>query len=185
MSQAVEFALQTGYPLVAKSDSSDVAHKSDLGGVVLGINSDEVLRTAFARLQHIAPGPILLQQQLGGRELILGMKHDPQFGPTFTVGFGGIYVEILKDFITLLPNDTAQQIERQLRTLKTFPLLAGARGRAATDLPMLVAVIQRFMRMGLALQNAIEELEINPLLVDGNRMAAVDLLVIPRLEVRA
>lgn len=180
--QALEFALHTGYPLVAKIDSPDVAHKSDVGGVILGINSDEALRAAFTRLQLIAPGPVLLQQQLGGSELILGMKQDPQFGPTFTVGFGGIYVEILKDFITLLPGDTAQHIERRLRTLKTFPLLAGARGRSATDLPLLVAVIQRFMRMGVALQNGIQELEINPLLVDGNRMAAVDLLAIPRLE---
>lgn len=182
VNQAVEFALHTGYPLVAKIDSPDVAHKSDVGGVILGINNDEALRAAFIRLQHIAPGPVLLQQQLGGSELILGMKQDPQFGPTFTVGFGGIYVEILKDFITLLPGDTPQHIEGRLQTLKTFPLLAGARGRSATDLPLLVAVIQRFMRMGLALQDAIQELEINPLLVDGNRMAAVDLLVIPRME---
>ena len=180
--QALEFALHTGYPLVAKIDSPDVAHKSDVGGVILGINSDETLRAAFTRLQHIAPGPVLLQQQLGGSELILGMKQDPQFGPTFTVGSGGIYVEILKDFITLLPGDTAQHIERRLRTLKTFPLLAGARGRAATDLPLLVELIQRFMRMGLALQDGIQELEINPLLVDGNCIAAVDLLVIPRTE---
>ena len=180
--QALNFAKRTGYPLVAKIDSPDVAHKSDVGGVILGIYSDEALRAAFTRLQHIAPGSVLLQQQLGGNELILGMKHDPQFGPTFTVGFGGIYVEILKDFITLLPGDTAQHIERRLRTLKTFPLLDGARGRSVTDLSLLVAVIQRFMRMGLALQGDIQEMEINPLFVDGNRMAAVDLLVIPRME---
>lgn len=180
--QALEFAHRNGYPLVAKIDSPDVAHKSDVGGVILGINSEESLRAAFTRLGQITQGPVLLQQQLGGNELILGMKHDPQFGPTFTVGMGGIYVEILKDFVTLLPDDSAQKIERRLRTLKTFPLLAGARGRAATDLPLLVAVIQRFMRMGFALKDAIQELEINPLLVDGNRMAAVDLLVIPRSE---
>jgi acetate---CoA ligase (ADP-forming) len=81
-----------------------------------------------------------------------------------------------------MSGDTPQHIECRLRTLKTFPLLAGARGRAATDLHLLVAVIQSFMRMGLALQDAIQELEINPLLVDGNRMAAVDLLVIPRMK---
>jgi acyl-CoA synthetase (NDP forming) len=180
--EALEFALFTGYPLVAKIDSPDVAHKSDVGGVVLGINSDDALRAAFARLQLIAPGPVLLQQQLGGTELILGMKQDPQHGPTFTLGCGGIYVEILRDFVTLLPGDSGPRIERRLRTLKTYPLLTGARGRPVTDLQLLVAVIQRFMRMGLALEDVIQEMEINPLLVDGNMLAAVDLLVIPRME---
>lgn len=182
--QALVFAKQTGYPLVVKIDSPDVAHKSDVGGVILGINSDDSLRSAFAQLQHIAPGPVMLQQQLGGSELILGMKHDPQFGVTFSVGFGGIYVEVLKDFVTLLPGDTSAFIESKLRSLKMFALLAGARGRKVTDLPLLVGVIQRFIRMGSALHASVQELEINPLLVDGNRIAAVDLLVIPRAEIR-
>ena len=185
LNQALSFAQHTGYPLVAKIDSPDVAHKSDVGGVILGIGSNDALRAAFARLQLITPGPVLLQQQLSGSELILGMKHDPQFGPSFTVGFGGIYVEVLKDFVTLLPGDTAQRIESKLRSLKTFPLLAGARGRAVADLPLLVGVIQRFIRMGSALRANVQEMEINPLLVDGNRMAAVDLLVIPRTETHA
>lgn len=177
---ALAFAQQNGYPLVAKIDSPDVAHKSDIGGVILGINDDESLRRAFAKLQHIAPGPVLLQQQLSGSEIILGMKHDPQFGPTFTVGFGGIFVEILKDYVTLLPGDSAERIGSKIRSLKTFPLLDGARGRSATDVAQLTKLIQHFMRMGLALAPCVQEMEINPVLVDGNRMAAVDLLVIPR-----
>jgi acyl-CoA synthetase (NDP forming) len=182
--QALQFAQHWGYPVVAKIDAPDVVHKSDLGGVLLNLRSDNALRSAFAQLQAIAPGPVLVQQQLQGTELILGMKHDAQFGPTFTVGFGGIFVEILKDFVTLLPGDASALIQHKLQTLKTYPLLAGARGRAVTDLAQLSAVIERFMHMGLALQDHIQEIEINPLLVDGNRMAAVDLLVIPRSEDR-
>ena len=125
---------------------------------------------------------MLLQQQISGTEIILGMKHDPQFGPTFTVGFGGIFVEILKDFVTLLPGDDLALIEDKIRSLKTYPLLAGARGRPVTELPRLAAVVQSFMRMCLSLQASVQEMEINPLLVDGNCMAAVDLLVIPRTE---
>lgn len=183
--EGIVFAQGIGYPLVAKIDSPDIAHKSDIGGVILGITSDDALRAAFARLQAVAPGPVLLQQQLGGTELILGMKHDPQFGPTFTLGFGGIFVEILKDFVTLLPGDSAARIEASIRSLKTFPLLNGARGRPVTDLSKLAAVVQRFMHMGLTLQCSVQEMEINPLLVDGDRMAAVDSLMIPRNEEHA
>jgi acyl-CoA synthetase (NDP forming) len=180
LQEGLDFAAQLGYPLVAKIDSPDVAHKSDLGGVMLGIASDDALAAAFEKLQAISPGSVLLQQQLDGNELILGMKHDTQFGPTFTVGFGGIYVEIFKDFVILLPGDGLAVIEAKIRTLKTFPLLDGARGRPVADLPQLAKVIQAFMRMGMSLQADVEEMEINPLLVDGKRMAAVDLLVIPR-----
>lgn len=185
LQNAIAFSSVSGFPLVAKIDSPDVAHKSDIGGVILGITSHKALELAFDKLQKLAPGPVLLQQQLAGVELILGMKHDPQFGPTFTVGFGGIFVEILKDFVTLLPGDSAEHIEIKLSRLKTYPLLRGARGRPATDIAQLVSVVQRFMAMGLALQDDVAEMEINPLLVDGNRMAAVDLLVIPRNKVYA
>lgn len=183
LAQALDFANATGYPLVAKIDSPDIAHKSDMGGVILGIHNEDALREAFARLQSIAPGPVLLQQQLQGSEWILGMKQDPQFGPTFTFGCGGIFVEILKDYTTLLPQDSVAQIRQKIQSLKAYSLLAGARGRAVTDAAKLAAVVHAFMRMGLALQSGVAEMEINPLLVDGHRIAAVDLLVIPLSEV--
>jgi hypothetical protein len=82
----------------------------------------------------------------------------------------------------LLPSDSAERIGAQLQKLKTYPLLNGARGRAATDLSQLVQVVQRFMAMGMALGKHAQEMEINPLLVDGARMVAVDLLVIPKSE---
>ena len=180
LQEGLGFATQLGYPLVAKINSPDVAHKSDLGGVILGITDGDALAAAFEKLQAISPGAVLLQQQLDGNELILGMKHDTQFGPTFTIGFGGIYVEIFKDVVILLPGDGLAVIEAKIRTLKTYPLLDGARGRPVADLPKLAKVVQAFMRMGMSLQADIEEMEINPLLVDGDRIAAVDLLVIPR-----
>ena len=185
LNEALAFAARVGFPLVAKIDNPSVAHKSDLGGVVLGIDSGAALREGFIRLQAIAPGPVLIQQQCKGSEWILGMKLDPQFGPTFTFGLGGIFVETLKDFITLLPGDSLQAIEQRIRALKTCPMLTGARGRPVTDLQQLAAVVQGFMHMGLALKDHIQEMEINPLLVDGNRMVAVDLLVIAREETQS
>jgi acyl-CoA synthetase (NDP forming) len=179
VSQALLFANTKGYPLVAKIDAPEVAHKSDIGGVVLNIANDDALTAAIAKLQAIAPGPVLLQQQLKGTELILGMQLDPQFGVTFTVGFGGVFVELLKDVVTLLPGDSSAHIQARLRSLKTYPLLCGARGRPAANMTKLVQVVQRFMAMGLALKDDVTEMEINPLLVDGEQMAAVDVLVIP------
>ena len=180
LTQALAFANANAYPLVAKIDSPDIAHKSDMGGVILGIHNEAALCEAFARLQGIAPGPVLLQQQLQGSEWILGMKQDPQFGPTFTLGCGGIFVEILKDYTTLLPQDSVERIRQKIISLKAYPLLAGARGRAVTDAAQLAGVVHAFIRMGLALQSGVAEMEINPLLVDGHRIAAVDLLVIPQ-----
>ena len=177
--QALAFSEKVGFPLVAKIDAPDVAHKSDIGGVILGITNAQQLQAAWNELQAKLPGALLLQRQLQGTELILGMQKDPSFGPIFTVGLGGIFVEIMKDVALLLPNDSKQTIRTAVLGLRSAALLQGARGRAVADMEALTQVIQNFMAMGIALQDAIEEAEINPLLVSGSDMAAVDCLVIP------
>jgi acyl-CoA synthetase (NDP forming)/enoyl-CoA hydratase/carnithine racemase len=182
LSQALAFAERIGYPLVAKVDAPDVAHKSELGGVILGIGSDAQLRDAWAELQAKVPGAVLLQRQMQGTELILGMQQDPSFGPIFTVGLGGIFVEIMKDVARLLPGDDEETIRQALAGLRGAPLLQGARGRPVADMAQLVCVIQNFMAMGLALRDDIQEMEINPLLVNGTQMAAADCLFIPRAK---
>lgn len=176
---ALEFARMADWPLVAKIDLPAVEHKSDMGGVILDITNDESLLQAIKKLQIMGSRNVLLQKQAKGSELILGMKRDPQFNMLFTVGFGGVFVEILKDYVTLLPHDSAALIAEKLCSLKTWPLFSGARGSKITNPENLVEVIQKFMRMGMHLQDYIEEMEINPLLADGNNFTAVDLLVIP------
>ena len=178
-SQALAFAGKVGFPLVAKIDAPEVAHKSDMGGVILGITNAEQLQAAWKELQAKLPGAVLLQRQLQGTELILGMQKDPSFGPIFTVGLGGIFVEIMKDVALLLPSDSKQTIRNAVLGLRSAALLQGARGRAVADIDALTQVIQNFMAMGMALQDHIQEAEINPLLVSGADMAAVDCLVIP------
>ena len=177
--QALAFSEKVGFPLVAKIDAPEVAHKSDMGGVILGITNAQQLQAAWNELQAKLPGAVLLQRQLQGTELILGMRKDPSFGPIFTVGLGGIFVEIMKDVALLLPNDSKQTIRNAVLGLRSAALLQGARGRAVADIEALTQVIQNFMAMGIALQDAIQEAEINPLLVSGSDMAAVDCLVIP------
>lgn len=178
-SQALTFASQVGYPLVAKIDAADVAHKSDMGGVILNIANDGQLAAAWQELQKKVPGNILIQSQLQGTEIILGMKKDIIFGPIFTVGLGGIFVEIMKDLALLLPTDDSATIQQALLSLKGAALLQGARGKAPADLAQLVLIIKSFMTMCMSLQHHIQEVEINPLLVSGQKMAAVDFLMIP------
>ena len=178
-SQALTFASQVGYPLVAKIDAADVAHKSDMGGVILNIANDEQLAAAWQELQKKLPGNILIQSQLQGTEIILGMKKDFIFGPIFTIGLGGIFVEIMKDLALLLPTDDSAMIQQALLSLKGAALLQGARGKAPADLAQLVSIIKSFMTMCMSLQHHIQEVEINPLLVSGQKMAAVDFLMIP------
>ena len=178
-SEALAFADKVGYPLVAKIDAPEVAHKSDMGGVILGITNAQQLQAAWNELQAKLPGAVLLQRQLQGTELILGMQKDPSFGPIFTVGLGGIFVEIMKDVALLLPSDSKHTIRNAVLGLRSAALLQGARGKAVADIDALTQVIQNFMAMGMALQDVIQEAEINPLLVSGADMAAVDCLVIP------
>ena len=176
---AVRFADEAGYPVVAKIDAADVAHKSDVGGVVLGVGSAAAIGAAAARLQALGFGKrLLLQRQLGGTELLVGMSTDPQFGPVFTIGGGGVFVEIFKDYALCLPGDAEATILGKIESLKVSKVLRGARGREPADLQAIAAVIAKFMDMGAALSGLVEEIEINPFMIDGTSIAAVDALVV-------
>jgi acyl-CoA synthetase (NDP forming) len=165
-----------GFPLVAKIHDEGVAHKTELGGVVLGIGNEQDLTVALARLRGVHDGSIVLQQQLDGVEMILGMNLDPQFGQVFTIGFGGIFVEVMKDVALLLPTDSPQAILQRLQALRGFALLNGARGKPKADVPRLVHTIEAFMRACAGLGGLLSSLEINPLIVTDRGTYAVDLL---------
>jgi len=176
---AVRFAEEAGYPVVAKIDAADLAHKSDVGGVLLDLDTGSAVDKAAKQLQTLGYGrKLLLQKQVSGIELIVGMSTDPQFGPVFTLGAGGVFVEVFQDFVLCLPGDAEPTILGKLESLKVCKLLRGARGRPPADLPSIAAVIATFMDMGLALSGRLEEIEINPLMVDGASIAAVDALVV-------
>ena len=180
---AVRFADQAGYPVVAKIDATGLAHKSDVGGVMLGLDSAAAVGKAAAQLQALGFGrKLFLQKQARGTELIVGMSSDPQFGPVFTVGAGGVFVEVFQDFVLCLPGDAAATILAKLSSLKVCKLLEGARGRPPADLPAIAAVIATFMDMGMALSGQVAEIEINPLMVDGLSIAAVDALIVLKRE---
>jgi acyl-CoA synthetase (NDP forming) len=183
---AAQAARDLGGPVALKMLSSEVTHKSDVGGVALGLAPDtigarlEEMRTAVTRHTGRAPQQFLVQEMVrGGQELILGLKRDP-LGPALMVGFGGVTAELMGDTaLTLLPPDgtlTRESALTLLRTLKSWPLLDGYRGRPKADVAALTDAIIAFSAMAAVLGPRLIEAEINPLFVlgEGQGVRAAD-----------
>jgi acetate---CoA ligase (ADP-forming) len=156
-------------------------HKSDVGGVILGIANDEALAAAMAGLRaRLAPPAIVVEEQAplaDGVELIVGCRHDPSFGLLLLVGFGGIYAEILKDTAIALGPVDAEVVAAMIRSLRGAPLLSGARGHPALALKGAAAFAAQLSALA-ASQPEIAEVEVNPLLVLPDRVVALDARVV-------
>ncbi|MET7463101.1 acetate--CoA ligase family protein [Nonomuraea sp. NPDC005501] len=186
---AVAAAGRFGYPVVLKASAEGLGHKSDIGGVRLGLTGPEEVRSAYREIVaavRTAPGAghaggavgVLVQpQRRGGVELLVGVVRDPGWGLTLAVGLGGVWVEVLRDTaLRLLPVD-AREVRRALGELRGVRLLEGARGAEPADLDAVAAVVARVAAYAQALGPRLEALEINPLLVAGSRVEALDALV--------
>jgi acetate---CoA ligase (ADP-forming) len=187
---ALSAAREIGYPIVLKIESPDIAHKTEAGGVVLGIQDDDGVRAAFQQVLDNARAydpsaqinGVLVQQMVsGGRELILGMTQDPSFGPAIAVGLGGIFVELLKDVSLGVPPLTPRVSRDMLDRLRGRAILAGTRGEAPADVDAIVDILDRYSRLCLDLRDAVSEIDINPLLVfeQGQGACVVDCLIVP------
>jgi acyl-CoA synthetase (NDP forming) len=172
-------ALELGYPVVVKALGT--LHKSDVGGVVVGIPGPDELREAVADLRRRLDPPGFSVERTApvgdGVELIVGARRDPRFGPVAAVGLGGIYTEVFADAaVGLAPLDVAEA-ERMLRSLRGAPLLAGARGRPACDVPAAARAAVALSWVAAA-HPAVTEVEVNPLLVTPAGAVALDARVI-------
>jgi acyl-CoA synthetase (NDP forming) len=169
-------AEELGYPLVLKSLAH--GHKSDGGGVVLGIESLSELEAAYASLaERLGPRCSVERMASGELELIVGTRRDPRFGPLLLVGLGGVYAEALDDVaVALAPVDT-ERAELLLRSLRSAPLFDGARGRPAVDLRGAAEAASALSYLAASIPR-IQELEVNPLLVNRNGAVAVDARVV-------
>ena len=175
-----------GYPVALKVLSADVPHKSDVGGVVLGIGDGQVLRAGFAallagvkeRLPGVQVAGVLVQRMLsGGRELVLGGKRDPSFGPVVMFGLGGVYVELFEDVAFRLAPLTRMDAETMIAEVRGSRLLSGVRGEPPSDKD---AVVEALLALSCMLVECPEilEIDINPLLVFEQGVAAVDARVV-------
>jgi acyl-CoA synthetase (NDP forming) len=180
--QAVAAARATGGPVVLKIASDDIAHKSDIGGVLLNLEGDEAVAGAFRRIVAVAPaearldGVLVAPMRSGGLELFVGCTRDAQWGHVIAVGLGGVWVEVLEDVsLRPLPIDAAE-VKRMLGELRGARLLQGARGTPAADLDALAAAVARIGDAAVALGPDLEALEVNPLWVRGAQIEALDAL---------
>jgi acetyl coenzyme A synthetase (ADP forming)-like protein len=180
--EAAAAAHALGLPVVLKVDSPDIVHKTDVGGVMLDIRSEEEVRTAFnvmiTRVRERAPdahidGVIVEQFVTGGRETIIGASQDPSFGPVLMFGLGGIYVEALKDVAFRVQPVSDIDAHEMVRSIRGIRLLEGMRGEPASDMGAIEDAIQRISQL-VGDNSAIAEMDINPFLVLESGGIAVD-----------
>jgi acyl-CoA synthetase (NDP forming) len=177
--EAVRAARTIGYPVVVKATMLE--HKSDAGGVALGLDTDEAVVAAVGSIRsRVGPGPLTVEKMItlaGGVELVVGTRRDARFGAVVLVGLGGIYTEVLRDVAAALAPVDERQARRLLSGLRGAPLLFGARGRPPLDVGAAASVVAAISRIG-ASHPEIAELEINPLLVGVEGAWGLDARVI-------
>jgi len=178
---ALAAAQAIGYPVVLKTAIPDVHHKTESGGVVLGIGGCDELRLAYDDMcKRLGVEAIVARMVEPGVELILGVRRDPQFGPVVMIGFGGIHAEALHDVTFALPPFDAAHARRCLDRLRLRRLLDGDRGSAPPDVNAFAAAAARFSALVHALGEDLDEIDVNPLIVNQHGYCAVDALVVPR-----
>jgi acyl-CoA synthetase (NDP forming) len=186
--EAQRAAEELGWPVVLKAQSADLPHKSDAGGVVLGLKDARALEEGWKRLQAniartrpglVLDGVLIERMSTMGVELIIGGRNDPEWGPIVLAGFGGVQAEILHD-VRLLPADlTIDAIGRELNLLKSAALLRGFRGAPPLDVTAVATIISRLGAL-LQAEPRIREIDLNPVIVypQGEGALALDALIV-------
>ena len=185
--EAVKAAAGLDTPAVLKVSAAQIAHKSDLGLVRVGLTTPAEVEAAYddivaraaatgAEVEGVLVSPLVT----GGVEAVVGVSRDPLFGPVVMVGLGGVLVEVLGDVSHRVPPFDADEARRMIGELRGAALLRGVRGSAPVDVDALVGVILKVQRLALDLDADLAELDINPLLVRSTGAVALDALLIPR-----
>jgi succinyl-CoA synthetase beta subunit len=169
-----------GGAVAMKTAMPGIFHKSDVGGVKLGLSSAAALKAAYADLSgRLGPRVIVMPMAGKGVELSFGLTWDPQFGPVVMVGAGGVLIEMLKDRRFALPPFGATEARRFLDGLSLRPLLDGKRGAKPADIGALAQALSRFSVLAADLGDLIAEADVNPLVAGPEGSVALDALVVP------
>ena len=179
--EAVKAGEKIGFPVVLKVVSPDVVHKTDSGGVKVGIKSKEELEKAFKEIienqKKFNPKAdirgISVQEMAKGEEIIIGAVKDPQFGPMVMFGIGGIFVEIFKDVSYRLIPIEKIDAEEMISEIKGYPLLCGARGKEAVNLESIKATLQNVSKFLIDFDE-IKEMDLNPIFVNKEKATVAD-----------
>lgn len=171
--EAIEIASRIGYPVVLKVSSPDILHKSDIGGVKVGLRSADDVRDTFELLDYRARryspnatiwGMLVQEQAPPGREVIVGMSRDAQFGPLLLFGLGGIYVEVLKDVSFRLAPISRQEAQEMVQSIRAYPLLQGVRGQPPADIEAAIEVVLRSAQLVTDFPEIVE-MDLNPVVL--------------------
>lgn len=184
-------AARVGFPVVLKISSPDIAHKTEVGGVVVDIRSQDEARQAaadiLARAAEKAPGAriegVVVTPMIGpGVETIIGVSRDPVLGPVVMFGLGGVFVEVLKDVTFRAAPFDVEEAHRMIREIRGYAMLEGVRGAEASDVDALAALLSTLSRFAAAHADEIEGIDLNPVRVmpKGQGVKLLDALVIPR-----
>jgi len=177
---AVDAARRIGYPVAVKVVSPDVVHKTEVNGVVLGLSDDAAVRTEFERFAVMDGfvGMLVEEMVAPGKELIIGGKNDPQFGPVVLLGIGGTGVEIYNDTALRMAPLVSADVEAMIHKLTGRELIHGFRGGAALDIDSIINTVVRFSELMMILGTAVESLDLNPVICTPTSLTVVDARVI-------
>jgi acyl-CoA synthetase (NDP forming) len=179
--EAIASAAAIGYPVVLKTDEPGIAHKSDVGGVRLGLADPAALGAAYDDLAaRLGPRALLCQTAPPGTELALGIAGDPALGPLIVIGAGGLLIEFFAERAVVLPPVTRTVAGAILRRLRVGPMLAGARGRPPADLTAIADAIAALSSLAAELGDVLTALDVNPLICGPAGALAADVLAVPR-----
>ncbi|MFB0514262.1 MAG: acetate--CoA ligase family protein [Candidatus Bathyarchaeia archaeon] len=184
--EAVKVAREIGFPIVLKIVSPDVIHKFDVGGVILNLNSETEVRTAYNEiLENVKKhkpnariiGMFVQEMAPQSTEVIVGATKDPQFGPAIMFGLGGIFVEVLKDVTFRIAPISESDAREMIAEVKAYPILKGYRGQPPADVEAIVKILLSTSRLVMEHQE-IKELDLNPIMVYEKGAKTVDARII-------
>ncbi|HIP89625.1 MAG TPA: acetyl-CoA synthetase [Thermococcus paralvinellae] len=189
LDEALEYAGEIGYPVVLKLMSPQILHKSDARVVALNIKNEDELKKKWEEIHENAKkyrpdaeilGVLVAPMLKPGREVIIGVTEDPQFGHAIMFGLGGIFVEILKDVTFRIIPIEEKDAWAMIKSIKGYPILAGARGEPPADMEALVKMILKVSELVDDLKDYIKEMDLNPVFVynEGEGAVVVDARII-------
>lgn len=184
--EAIDISRETGFPVVLKIISPDIIHKSDVGGVKLGLENASKVGAAYSEMMTCIrqkmpeariDGISVQKMATSGVELIIGMNRDPQFGPVIMFGLGGVLVEVLKDVAFRLVPVSRIDAAEMVCEIKGYALLQGYRGQKPVDITRLESLIVKVSDF-IEKSPRIKELDLNPLFADGKNITAADARIV-------
>ena len=180
MAGALHAAAEIGYPVVLKTDEPNIAHKSDVGGVRLGLADPQAVADAYDDLaDRLGPRVLVCETAAPGTEVALGLTRDPALGPLLVIAAGGLLIEILAERAVVLPPVTPSQARAVISRLRLARILTGARGQPAANLDAIADAIMGLSALACDLGDVLDALDINPLICGPNGAVAADVLAVP------